>query len=184
MIGPACGEPETKVLNFEITTNWIAVYGICNNSAGTFPRHRPCRHSNSVMEMEKGKERSTLCWNKDYLVHTFSSRNLSDHFSSLPLFIKDIHIFWWQADSHFDLLWAPTTNFRPRNWRHTIKVAQSISLTRIPSSRTMTCAACSTPVYFEIPGGLPLKNAALVLVGSSCTCIAAHQQTASKSLIQ
>jgi len=39
---PSLGEPETNVLNFWMTTNWIAVYGITNSSAGTFPRQNPC----------------------------------------------------------------------------------------------------------------------------------------------
>ncbi len=42
---PSLGEPETNVLNFWMTTNWIAVYGITNSSAGTFPRQNPCSKS-------------------------------------------------------------------------------------------------------------------------------------------
>jgi hypothetical protein len=60
MIRPACGELETRVLKFDITTNCIAVYGICITSPATFPRQSPCHHKISVIRMEKGKSQDCV----------------------------------------------------------------------------------------------------------------------------
>lgn len=60
---------------------------------------------------------------------------------------------------------------------------KSCTLTRTPSSRNMSFVACTMPVYFETPPVIPLAAHARLLVGSSCTCLATHGQTVSKSLL-
>jgi hypothetical protein len=164
MIGPACGEPETRVLKFDMTTNWIAVYGTCNKSAGTFPRQRPC--ASHQFRNQKGKADRPRIGTKIYDSAT-----------------NRIDIRAWKR--------APILHlFRKTNWKMYIRCAfklnslQGVPHTRIPSSRTMACAACITPVYFETGGGFPLANRILVVVGSSCTCVAAHQTAVSRSLLQ